>query len=154
MRIAVVACFILFLRGCFGFSLLDLTLGFPVFLAFDELVAEIAHVLETRPYTGGFLIVAWHVLYEVGSEGEVVQSLPHGAAVSKITVDEPEQNENGSKREEDDGAGVIGLGQFLELGCDKNEANKCQKTGRVGEDTVEEQGLDPSPRTYFVRETN
>ena len=99
-------------------------------------------------------IVAWHVLYEVGSEGEVVQSLPHGAAVSKITVDEPEQNENGSKREEDDGAGVIGFGQFLELGCDKNEANKCQKTGRVGEDTVEEQGLDLSPRTYFVRETN
>ena len=112
-------------------------------MAFDELVSEITHVLETRPYAGCFLFVAWHILYEVGPEGEIVQSLPHGAAVSKIAVDEPEQNENGSKREEDDGAGVVGFGQLLELGCDENEADECEKTGRVGEDTVEEQWVGP-----------
>ena len=39
--------------------------------------------------------------------------------------------------------------------ADKNEANKCQKTGRVGEDTVEEQGVGPITQcTSFVKQTD
>jgi len=92
-----------FLRRCFFlFGLGLFLLGFSLFLALHHLVAEIAHVLETRPNPRRFLILGWDVLDEVGSEHQIVHALTHFASVSQEPINEPNNDENGAQRKEND----------------------------------------------------
>ena len=123
----------------FGFAGLFLFLGLAFFLTLEELVSEVAHVFQASPDTGRFLIFRGDVLHEVGAEQKIVQSLTHLTASAEEAVNKPDDDEQRTHGEKDDGRCVVSLGQLLELRGNRDQTDEGEQAFCVLQDAVEEE---------------
>ena len=123
----------------FGFAGLFLFFGLAFFLTLEELVSEVAHVFQASPNTGCFLFFRGDVLYEVGAEQKVVQTLTHLTPIPEEAVNKPDDDEQCTHGEKDDGRCSFFLGQLLELRPNRDQTDESDQAFCVLHDAVEEQ---------------
>ena len=123
----------------FGFAGLFLFFGLAFFLTLEKLVSEVAHVFQASPNTGCFLFFRGDVLYEVGAEQKIIQSLTHLTAIAEEAVNKPDDDEQCTHGEKDDRRCVVGLGQLLKLRGYRDQTDESEQAFCVLQDAVEEQ---------------
>ena len=123
----------------FGLAGLFLFLGLAFFLTLEELVSEVAHVFQASPNTGRFFVFRGDVLNEVGTEQKIIQSLTHLTAIAEEAVNEPDDDEQRTHGENDDGRCSFFLGQLLELRPNRDQTDESEQAFCVLQDAVEEE---------------